>query len=790
MSLILLGRRSPPGCKSEYLPFHIKNAPLLVSGVRLQGAIRVLLYKSLGGLCRETKVSHFFMLKVKILEDRVLMKKTFLLFLVLTVLSAAQAQERKQREGQMRDSVVLESVTVTGKSKTQRLREGALSVNAIDVRSLAASISSLNGLVDRTAGVKVREEGGVGSDFDLSINGMSGNAVRYFMDGQPMDTKGTGLTLANLPISMIDHIEIYKGVVPTWLNSDVLGGAINIVTNRKRKNYLDVSYGLGSYHTHKADISGQYLLKNGLTLRPTLAVNYSKNDYVMKDVEVWDESARKYLPQDRRRFHDDYFSLFGQLEMGVTNKSWADEFFVYLSYNKVSKDLQTGQVQTRVIGMADRTSSAWNIGLRYQKREFLIKKLSASLSLSHTWDHSVTTDTAHRQYDWNGDYIKSSRNEINGRAFSERHFKRPMTNVNVDLKYIFNEHHLMNLSYALNRIGNNRWDEVEKDFTPANDVLAKHILGLAYNQVFWNGKMSNTFFVKDYVNYLSVEQTDLSFITQSDEVASTNVKNSLGGGVGTKIEILPQLAVKASYEHTVRLPLARELLGNGSTIYANLSLKPEMSDNANIGIFGTFRSGGHTLFYEANGFLRFVDNYIQPQITEKEGTMQYTNEPAVHIKGIEGELRYDWNKRLQVVGNICWQDARNRNRYMDDGKESVTYNNRIPNRPWLFASAEVHYDAAHLVSTILPETSHLFIGVDYQWVHWYYLSWEAYGAKDTKARIPEKSIFGANITYSWLKERYSISLDCQNIFDQTIYDNYKLQKPGRSLFLKFRLLLQ
>ena len=257
MSLILLGRRSLPDCKSEYLPFHIKNAPLPVSGVRLQGAIRVLLYKSLGGLCRETKVSHFIMLKVKILENRVLMKKTFLLFLALTVLAA------KQREVHMRDSVVLESVTVTGKSKTQRLREGALSVNAIDV-----------------------------------------------------------------------------------------------VTNRKRKNYLDVSYGLGSYHTHKADISGQYLLKNGLTLRPTLAVNYSKNDYVMKDVEVWDESARKYLPQDRRRFHDDYFSLFGQLEVGVTNKSWADEFFVYLSYNKVSKDLQTGQVQTRVIGMADRTSSA------------------------------------------------------------------------------------------------------------------------------------------------------------------------------------------------------------------------------------------------------------------------------------------------------------------------------------------------------------------------------------------------------------------------------------------------
>ena len=714
------------------------------------------------------------------------MRKQFLLFFVLSMLVTAQAQERRQRKSEMRDSVTLENVTVTGKSKTQRLREGALSVNAIDVRSLAASINSLNALVDRTAGVKIREEGGVGSDFDLSINGMSGNSVRYFIDGVPLDTKGTGVTLANLPISVIDHVDIYKGVVPTWLNSDVLGGAVNIVTNRRRKNYLDVSYGLGSYHTHKADVNGQYVLKNGLTLRPTLGVNYSKNDYVMKDVEVWDENVRKYVAQDRRRFHDDYFSLFGQLEVGVTDKSWADEFFVHLSYNKVNKDLQTGQVQTRVIGMADRSSSAWSIGARYQKREFLLKKLSASLSFSHTWDHSITTDTARRQYDWNGDYIKSSRNEINGRALSQRHFKRPMTNVKADLKYTFNEHHLLNLSYALNRTGNNRWDDVDETFTPANDVLAKHIIGLSYNQLFWNGRMSNTFFLKDYINYLSVEQTDLSFITLSDEVAAKNTQNSMGGGVGIKLEILPQLAVKASYEHTVRLPLARELLGNGSTVYANLALKPEMSDNINLGLFGTFRSGQHTLFYEANGFLRYVDNYIQPQITEKEGTMQYTNEPAIYIKGIEGEVRYDWDKRLQVAGNISWQDARNRQRYKTDGKPSAIFNNRVPNRPWLFASAEAHYTFQNL----LQKSDRLMLGADYQWVHWFFLSWEGYGAADTKARIPEKNLFGANITYSWHHDRYSVSLDCKNLFDETVYDNYRLQKPGRMVFAKFRLLLQ
>ena len=95
------------------------------------------------------------------------------------------AQTTKQRKSQMKDSVMLDNVTVTGKSKTQKLREGALAVNAIDVRSMASSIHSISELVDRTAGVKIREEGGMGSDFDLSINGMTGNSVRYFLDGVP-----------------------------------------------------------------------------------------------------------------------------------------------------------------------------------------------------------------------------------------------------------------------------------------------------------------------------------------------------------------------------------------------------------------------------------------------------------------------------------------------------------------------------------------------------------------------------------------------------------------------------
>ena len=714
------------------------------------------------------------------------MKRLLWLSLCLLVLATSSAQGTKRRKGQMKDSVMLEDVTVFGKSKTQKLREGAFSVNAVDIRSMASTISSLNGLVDRTAGVKIREEGGVGSDFDLSINGMSGNSIRYFLDGVPLDTKGSGVTLANLPVNLIDHIEIYKGVVPTWLGSDALGGAINIVTNRKKSNYLDASYGIGSYHTHKGDLNGQYIFGNGLTIRPTLGINYSKNDYMMKDVEVWDEESREYVQANRRRFHDDYFSLLGQLEIGVKDKWWADDFFISASYNRVDKEIQTGQIQTKVVGMAERQTDAWNLSANDQKRHFLLDRLGVNLSLSHTWDHSQTVDTTYRKYNWDGEFIKSSRNEITGRAKTLRHYKRPLTIGRADFNYRIADDHLLHLSYTLNRTGNDRWDDVDKSFESANDILAKHIIGLSYSHSLFNNRMNNTFFVKDYVNHLDIQQTDIPTVTGSKDIQGSSTHNDWGGGAGLQFKAMEALQAKASYEHSVRLPLARELLGNGTTIYANVALEPEKSENYNAGLFGTLRMAGHTLSYEVNGFLRRVDNYIQPQVSEKEGMMQYVNVPAVHIKGIEGELRYDWQQRLQFNANVTWQDARDRMEFKNDGKPSVTFDNHVPNRPWFFASADAHYHFRNLFG----KGDHLHLGIDYQWVHWFFLSWEGYGALDTKARIPEKNIFGAQATYSWCRGRYNVSVNAENIFDRTVYDNYKLQKPGRMVFAKFRILLQ
>ena len=185
------------------------------------------------------------------------------------------AQDSLAVKGALNDTLVLQNATVTAKSREQKLREGAFAVGALNIRLQASTLQSLTQAIDRSSGIRIREEGGVGSEFDLSINGMSGNSIRYFLDGMPLDAKGTGMTLANLPVNIIERVEIYKGVIPVSFGSDALGGAVNIVTNRSRRNYLDFSYGIGSFHTHKADFSAQYTgRKTGLIFKPVISAKY------------------------------------------------------------------------------------------------------------------------------------------------------------------------------------------------------------------------------------------------------------------------------------------------------------------------------------------------------------------------------------------------------------------------------------------------------------------------------------------------------------------------------------
>lgn len=140
----------------------------------------------------------------------------------------------------------LDEVVVTGKSEATKIKESGFNVNVIQAKNFSNRTSDLNQVLATTTGVRIREDGGLGSGFNFSLNGFSGNQVRFFLDGVPMDNFGSSLTLNNIPINLAERIEIYKGVVPVWLGSDALGGAINIVTDKKPE--ISLMYHIRTVH--------------------------------------------------------------------------------------------------------------------------------------------------------------------------------------------------------------------------------------------------------------------------------------------------------------------------------------------------------------------------------------------------------------------------------------------------------------------------------------------------------------------------------------------------------------
>lgn len=148
---------------------------------------------------------------------------------VWTLVSSAYAQHRKDSVD-FKKTQHLGEVVVRG-NQVKRGNSSAFNVTAVDIRRLRNTNLDLAHILDRVSGVKVREDGGLGSGVSINLNGFTGKHVKQFIDGVPMDGSSSSFGINNIPASFANRIEVYKGVVPVDFGGDALGGAINIVTD-------------------------------------------------------------------------------------------------------------------------------------------------------------------------------------------------------------------------------------------------------------------------------------------------------------------------------------------------------------------------------------------------------------------------------------------------------------------------------------------------------------------------------------------------------------------------------
>lgn len=93
------------------------------------------------------------------------------------------------------------------------------------------AVETLAEVLNETAGVHVDQYGGLGAFSTVSLRGAAAGQVTVYLDGVPLTSAAHGeVNLADLPITAVERIEVYRGLAPLALGVATPGGAINLVT--------------------------------------------------------------------------------------------------------------------------------------------------------------------------------------------------------------------------------------------------------------------------------------------------------------------------------------------------------------------------------------------------------------------------------------------------------------------------------------------------------------------------------------------------------------------------------
>lgn len=681
------------------------------------------------------------------------------------------------------DTKELDEVVVRGKSEATRVREQSYAVSSIDAKPLQNLNLDVNKVLSKVSGVRIRETGGLGSRFDFSLNGFNGNQVRFFLDGVPMENFGSSLSLNNLPINIAKRIEIYKGVVPVRLGSDALGGAVNIVTNQDIGTYLDASYSYGSFNTHRSSINGGYTdSKTGFTVKANLFQNYSDNSYKVLVNKKEGSVLLKEL-EEVERFHDSYDSKSAIVDVGVVNKSFADQLLLGLVFSESDKEQQTGATMEKVYGARKQISTTIMPTLRYKKKDLLVEGLEFNGFASYNFGYTQTIDTTSRTYFWDGTYVEKADptdGELNKTLYkyTDNSF---ITRGN--LSFLLNENHSFVANYTFNSI-DRKGSDAANPLEISNKepkVVAKSVIGLGY-KFDWNEALTFSLFAKNY--RLGGETYFTEDIYNDPQRVKRNLSQSqLGYGTAFSYRVLDtKLQLKGSIENAYRMPEAMELFGDGANVRGNVKLKPEESMNYNIGAMYELLIGkGHHINIEVNYLQRNVSQFIRASVGSSDPTSSFVNEDAVEVRGVEGSLGYSYKSLLRLNANVTHQIQRNDTKMVND-KPNPLFGKQIPNQPYFFANANGMINFRNIAFS----DDKLGIGYGASFYEQYFLFWESYGSSDSKKIIPRQFTHNVDVNYSLQNGRYNISLSCDNLSDAVLFDNFKLQKPGRAYYLKVR----
>ena len=704
----------------------------------------------------------------------------------LEVKASVTAKERTKLNVKLKSDNQLAEVIVVGNTLS-KVKSSAFNATAVDTKELENTTKTLSEALSKAPGMKIRESGGVGSDMAVTMDGFSGKHVKVFIDGVPQEGVGSSFGINNIPVNFADRIEVYRGVVPVGFGSDAIGGVINIVTPKRRRQwFVDASYSYGSFNTHKSYINFGQTLGCGLKYEINAFQNYSDNDYWI-DAPVEDFATggiNKNKLEHVRRFNDTYHNEAIVAKIGFVNKPWADRLMAGFTYSHMYKEMQTGVRQEIVYGKKHRHGHSLIGSLEYGKRNVFTRGLDVAFSANYNRNVTVNVDTSSVKYNWRGETDRL--NTPGEQSYQNSRANNNNWSATFTTNYRLSDKHLFTLNDVFNTFNRSN-DDLLTSIVSTDEIAkitTKNIVGISYRYT-PNSKFNFTVFGKQYHQYVSGPAATTA--AQDTYVKSSRAVDAFGYGAAGTWFMPVGFQLKASYEKAYRLPTIEEMFGDEDLEVGDMSLKPESSHNVNLNLSYNASFGSNVIYVEAGFIFRDTRDYIQRNILALSGgksAATYVNYGKVDTKGFSLSARYNFSKWVSLGGNFTQMNVRdNMKTAMGSSVANVAYRERMPNQPYMFADSDINFYWHGLGR----KSNVLTVTYDNQYTHKFCYYASNIGSNNNDYMVPNQFSHNLTVSYSLKNGRYNLSFECRNFTNERLYDNFSLQKAGRAFYGKVRI---
>ena len=670
----------------------------------------------------------------------------------------------------------ISGVTVSGKSIAHQKKEESMPVTVIDMSNMRGTVSNVQDILAKTVGVTLRTSGGVGSSSRISVRGLEGKRIGFFIDELPMTEQTDYLDINDIPVDMIDRIEIYKGVVPARFGGSSLGGAINIVIREYPDKYADLSYGYESFNTHKAQgVFKRNLKARGLVFGIGGGYTTSDNNY------TFDSPYREGLRITRN--HDKYrkYIIGGSFK---AKKWWFDEVEfepvvvkTYKEIQGIEYDIREAHSESLMAGLANKLT----------KDNFLTEGLNFDMFSGVVLTQMNFIDKATRRYEWDGSsYPTPSRygGEV-GYNFPSDSDDQKLSFINkTNLEYIINERHSFNFNSVFSIAKGTPKDEL-KTLSLGKQVnfdsrMHSWVSGLTYDLRSLNDIFLNSLTVRYYQYTMHTQMAPL-FVPGKYDIDLQ--KNNWGVNNAMRYRFLPSLMGKLSAGYEVRIPSENELLGDGISVVPSADLLPERNASANLGLLFDL-TGKHPT--NAQIEMNFFYMYLQDMIRYTAGLIgaQYQNFGEMRTLGVEFEAKADVLPSLYAYVNTTYQDLRDTRDYEPASTvPNPTKYKRMPNIPYLMANAGIEFHRENLFGGS-GQNTRLF--ADVAFVEEYFYDFEL--TQLQKRRIPRSTTIDIGFEHSFLNNKLFISGKLRNVTNEKTLSEFNRPLPGINGGVKIRMI--